>query len=368
MTAAVMPRPPGTAAGPGAGQADADPRPAYERGLSAYLTGLWGAETRATGMTSVAGGNARATWRCDLTTGGVVRGVIVRVAGGTELNLSDMGTECRVQKAVHDAGYPAPEPLVHEEDPSWLGAPFAVIEEVAGCLTSVNGRSLEAAVADRLGREMWSALGSLAALPVEDLDLPEPMRATTAESCAAEHLGHWEKRYRDHEVHPHPVADAALRWLHAASPPPAQRLALVHGDYRVGNLLHDESGSVRAVVDWEMAHLGDPLEDLAWSLDARQDANFPEKAGGLISHADAVEAWLAASGLSIDPEALHWWQVLAAMKGLAIWTIAASQFGRSDVSRMVDGRMGWILVERQQRILVDLLSPHSRRIYYRYAS
>ncbi len=353
---------------PADGTAETDPRAAYERGLSEYLSMQWGTPTRATGMTSVAGGNARATWRCDLTTSGVSRGVIVRVVAGTELNLADMAVECRVQRAAHDAGYPAPAPLLYEDDPSWLGGPFAVVEEVPGCLTSINGRSLHPAVAERLGREMWSALGSLAALPIEGLDLPEEMRATTEKTCAGEQLEDWAARYRDHEVHPHPVVDAALRWLSATPPPPAQRLTLVHGDYRVGNLLHKESGALRAVVDWEMAHLGDPLEDLAWSLDARQDANFPDKAAGLIPHAVAVETWLAASGLELDRDALHWWQVLAALKGLSIWTIAADQFGRSSPSRMVDGRMGWILAERQQRILVDLLSPHSRRTYYRYDS
>lgn len=339
-----------------------------EHGLSTYLTQLWGTPTRVSGMFPVAGGNARTTWRCDIVSDRTHRGAIVRVAGGAELNLSEMGVECRVQKAVHHAGFQAPEPLIYEEDPSWLGAPFAIVDEVAGCLTSVNGRGLEPAVAERLGVQMWAALGRLAVLPIDEMDLPPQMRTTTPDSCARRQLDAWELRYREHEVHPHPVADAALRWLHRHEPPPAQRLSLVHGDYRLGNILHDPSGEVRSVVDWEMAHLGDPLEDLAWSLDARQDANFPDKAAGLITHARAVDTWLAASGLDIDAAALHWWQVLASFKALAIWTIAADQFGRTDPTRMVDARMGWILSERQQRILLDLISPRSPRIYYRYSS
>ena len=55
--------------------------------------------------------------------------------------------------------------------------------------------------------------------------------------------------------------------LRRTPPPPAQKISVVHGDYRTGNFLHDGDGVIRGILDWEMAHLGDPLEDLAWALD-----------------------------------------------------------------------------------------------------
>lgn len=339
----------------------------YLAGVSAFLTDRWNTPAHATGLAKVAGGNARTTWRCDVTADGTTHGTILRVEAGPELHLSGLRRECDVQRVAHDAGLPVPRPLFYESDRAWLGAPFALIDEVPAALTSVNGRHLAPDVQQRFGVQMWTVLGQLAALSVDDMDIPSTIERTSTRTCAAEQLGYWEDVYRRHELHPHPVADAAIDWLQAADKPTADKLALVHADYRTGNLLHDEAGNVQAVIDWEMAHLGDPLEDLAWSLDARQDANFPELAGGLVPHAEAVAAWQRSSGLAIDPDAFRWWQVLCAFKALAIWTISANHFRLGTSKRAVDGRIGWLLAERQHRILVDLLSPTSRHIYYRYA-
>ncbi|WP_201281499.1 phosphotransferase, partial [Staphylococcus aureus] len=64
-------------------------------------------------------------------------------------------------------------------------------------------------------------------------------------------------------AHPRPVFGLALKWLEANLPPPPERLSLVHGDFRLGNLMIGPEGVV-GVLDWELAHLGDPLEDLGW--------------------------------------------------------------------------------------------------------
>ena len=339
----------------------------YLPGVGAYLTHLWGRPTEAAHLSLVAGGNARATWRLDARgDDGSTRGLILRVAGGPELGLSSLQQECEAQTFAGDLGLPVPRPVAYVADTSWLGAPFALVEELPGCSTSVTGRHLPADVRARLGREMWQLLGQLAALPVADRDVPPTVLATALEDSATAQLDHWVEIYRRHEIHPHPVADAAIRWLRVHRPEPTGRHSLVHADYRLGNLMHGPDGEVRGIIDWEMAHLGDPLEDLAWSLDARQDANFPELAAGLIPHAEAVQHWQEASGLSLDPEALSWWQVMSAFKALGIWTISANHFDQDQVKRPVDGRIGWLLAERQLRILADLLSPHSQHVYYRY--
>ena len=345
-----------------------DPRrtDGYLSGLAAYVTAETGRAATATGLARVAGGNARATWRCDLHHDGRTRGVILRVTAGSELHLSSLRRENDIQLAMHRAGVPAPEPLYYDDDPSWLGGPFAVIDEIPNCLSANNGRHLDRDVAQRFGQQMWTVLGRLANVPVSAIQLPADVEIPTADCCGSQQLSDWEERYRRHEIHPHPAADAALRWLHANTPAEPKRLVMVHGDYRAGNLLHDEQGNLLAVVDWEMAHVGDPLEDLAWSLDARQDADHPELAGGLIAHDDAVGYWQAASGLAIDPSSLRWWQVFNAIKALAIWTISGRHFVDDEDRRPVDGRIGWLLAERQHRILVDLLSPTSRGVYYRY--
>jgi aminoglycoside phosphotransferase (APT) family kinase protein len=116
---------------------------------------------------------------------------------------------------------------------------------------------------------------------------------------------------------------AAIRWMRRNPPPPAQKIAVVHGDYRTGNFLFDEEGRIRGILDWEMSHLGDPLEDLGWSLNRVWCWAQDERRGGLVDRVRAITIWEKASGLKADPAALHWWELFATIKGQAIWVSSA---------------------------------------------
>ena len=100
------------------------------------------------------------------------------------------------------------------------------------------------------------------------------------------------------ELEPQPITRAVIRWLRRHPPPPAQKLSVVHADYRTGNFLFDAEGEIRAILDWEMAHLGDPLEDLAWGINAVWMWSRDGLAGSLLPKADAIRIWEEASGLS----------------------------------------------------------------------
>jgi hypothetical protein len=88
---------------------------------------------------------------------------------------------------------------------------------------------------------------------------------------------------------------------------------VVHGDLRLGNLLVDHDG-LRAVLDWELAHLGDPLEDLGWFCVRAWRFGSPLPAGGVASREVLVAAYEAAGGRSVDMEALRWWELLGTLK------------------------------------------------------
>jgi len=137
----------------------------------------------------------------------------------------------------------------------------------------------------------------------------------------------------------------------------------VHGDYRSGNFLYDPSGTIRGVLDWEMAHIGDPLEDLAWSLDPLW--GWPERhlAGGLLPRRRALQIWQEASGLQIDADAFRWWQVFASIKGLAIWISSTEDFANGSTKEPILAMAGWVMTDRQNRILVDRLAPESEHRY-----
>ena len=102
-----------------------------------------------------------------------------------------------------------------------------------------------------------------------------------------------------------PAFELALRWLHHHQPPPG-RLSVVHGDFRVGNLIVDEH-SLAAVLDWELAHLGDPLEDLGWLCVRAWRFGGEGEVGGIGSLDELIDAYQAASGRPVEPASVRWW-------------------------------------------------------------
>jgi aminoglycoside phosphotransferase (APT) family kinase protein len=110
-----------------------------------------------------------------------------------------------------------------------------------------------------------------------------------------------------------PVFELAFRWLHEHLPSPVTPV-LVHGDYRHGNLIIGPQG-VRAVLDWELAHLGDPVEDLAWlCIPPWRFGEIDKPVGGFGSREDLFAAYERASGTHIDPARFHWWDVLGSLR------------------------------------------------------
>jgi aminoglycoside phosphotransferase (APT) family kinase protein len=129
--------------------------------------------------------------------------------------------------------------------------------------------------------------------------------------------------FRALAVEPHPVLDLAERWLREQAPE-LRAPGFVHGDFRVGNVIFDDSGA-RAILDWELAHLGDPVEDLAWlCVRAWRFGNDHLTAGGIGTREELVEAYRAAGGTPVDPDALRFWEACGNFK-LALVFITQSR-------------------------------------------
>mgnify|MGYP003700449975 FL=1 len=123
------------------------------------------------------------------------------------------------------------------------------------------------------------------------------------------------ERY-DYYAEPHPALDFAFRWL-AQRRPAVSRRCLVHGDFRVGNMIMDNDG-IRAVLDWECAHLGDPMADLGWLCTRSWRFGFNDKpVGGIGQRAELFAAYEAAGGAHVDPAAVRWWEIF----GLLRWAL-----------------------------------------------
>ncbi|MEQ8859679.1 MAG: phosphotransferase family protein [Pseudomonadales bacterium] len=325
--------------------------------FAAYLSGRWGEPVALLGIERIPGGASRETYRVALRTGAGERGVILRRDPKSSLIDTERSLEYRTYEAVYAAGFPVPEPLILEEDPGHLERPFSVMAEIGGCESAVAALA-DPAYADqrpRIGEGLWTLMGRLAAMDVTALGVSEFM--DLPEHPAARELDYWAGVIDSDALHPQPVAQAAIRWLRRHLPPPGPRLALVHGDFRSGNFLFDGQGVIHGVLDWEMAHVGDPLEDLAWSMDPLWA--WPERtlAGGLLPRETAMACWERASGFTVDRAAFRWWQVFASVKGLAIWISSTEDFANGEAKEPILAVAGWLMTDRQNRILVDRLHP-----------
>lgn len=325
--------------------------------LCRYLETRWQRPVALAAIQQIPGGASRETYRVALRLGSEERAVILRRDPKTSLIDTERAHEYRTYEAVWRAGFPVPEPLFLEQDGAWLERPFSVMAEVPGCSSRVADLAGDEHADLRLvlGRQKWSLLGRLAAMDPETLGVTEFMSAP--EHPARHELEYWAGVIEADALLPQPVAAAAIRWLRAHLPPPCERRALVHGDYRSGNFLFAPDASIRAVLDWEMAHIGDPLEDLAWSLDPLWP--WPERhlAGGLLPRAEALAIWEAASGMQVDRGGFRWWQVFASLKALAIWISSTEDFANGEAKEPILAVAGWVMTDRQNRILVDRLHP-----------
>ncbi len=106
----------------------------------------------------------------------------------------------------------------------------------------------------------------------------------------------------------------AFRWLAAHRPPPSPRV-LVHGDFRMGNLIVDDTG-LAAVLDWELVHVGEVYEDLAWFCIRAWRFGAPEDlgAGGLGSVEGFLSAYETAAGAALDRDVFRWWLTVATLR------------------------------------------------------
>ncbi|MEU5841473.1 phosphotransferase family protein [Rhodococcus sp. NPDC047139] len=151
---------------------------------------------------------------------------------------------------------------------------------------------------------------------------------------------------------PVPALEAAFAWL-TDNRPTATGKTFVHGDFRNGNLLID-TGGVRGVLDWELAHVGDPMEDLGWLCTRTWRFGAPHAVGGFGSREDLFRGYADESGQTPDPEVVHWWEIFGSLRWAVICRIqaaAAPSGGDNALELLAIGRR----VAECEHDLLDLL-------------
>jgi aminoglycoside phosphotransferase (APT) family kinase protein len=307
------------------------------------------------------GGASRETWILDVAFDEAgTQKIVVRITQDSALIETDEAIEYHAYSAFYGTSVPVPEPLFLEQDKSHIGFRFVVIAAVTGKAASIMEQDPYLEHREKVGLQKWKILGDIAAMDPAAVGLTDKLPAPKATGDALKQLEYWEKVINDDAPEPQPIAQAAIRWMKKNLPPEPARTCVVHGDYRTGNYMVDDAGDITAILDWEMCHLGDPLEDLGWALSPLWCFGDEAKSGGTIPRADAIALWKKTSGFDIAPHALDWWEKFACVKGLAIWLSAADEFISGKNTDSVNLFPAWRCVDVHNRILISLFRDQQK--------
>jgi aminoglycoside phosphotransferase (APT) family kinase protein len=301
--------------------------------LRTVVGGALSADVEIRDLRRLTGGASRETWSFDAVAGdGTVRELILR-RDPPAVPGEGMSIEAMAIRAARAAGVPEPEIIAFSDSSEAVGAPYVIMERVEG--EALPRRLLRdeafAEVRPQLAEQCGEALARIHSIPLDEIPglgrpdvLPE--------------LRDWLHSFAD----PSPALELGMRWLEQNRPEPVAD-AVVHGDFRNGNLLIGPDG-IRAVLDWERVYRGDPMQDLgyvcvrAWRFGAEPDV------GGFGGRDELFRGYERVSGRPVDPEVVHWWEVF----GTVWWgVVCMAQASRhlSGAERSVElvaiGRRTW---------------------------
>jgi prepilin-type processing-associated H-X9-DG protein len=254
------------------------------------------------GTCPIAGGASRLTWAVDLSDG---RQLIVREDTGTGPVAGtplDLRREATVYRALRASGLRLP-------------ALYGVAPDGMALLLARAPGSPDLSAADdderaAVTRDYLAQLGILHLLDPHQLELGSLEIPTTGPDHARDDIALWQSILDTRTAgHTTPAAAFGLTWLRDNAPARSTRTSLCHGDAGPGNFLYAD-GQVTALLDWEFAHVGDPLDDLAWVAVRNQVLGSP------MDLSLAFAAWRATTGLDVDLERLEYYRALVLLRML----------------------------------------------------
>jgi aminoglycoside phosphotransferase (APT) family kinase protein len=215
-----------------------------------------------------------------------------------------MSREATAIEAAARGGVPEPSVLAYSDDPTYVDAPFIVMTHIDG--ETVARRILRNAEFDevrpRLAERCGETLARIHAIPPEEV---EGLGAPDALERLREDLDHFSNRS--------PAFELGMRWLEQ-NRPASDYATVVHGDFRNGNLIVGPD-DLRAVLDWELVHLGDPMEDLGYLCARCWRFGVVERpVGGFGDYADLFRGYERIAGTRVDPATVRWWELFSSVR------------------------------------------------------
>jgi aminoglycoside phosphotransferase (APT) family kinase protein len=278
--------------------------------LAQVLRPVLGDDVVVENLRTLTGGASRITSAFDAITKSGRRALILRSAPTADGQFASMELEASVQAEAAEAGAPVPHILVASNSAAALGSPFLICDEIAGeTIVRRIQRQLDDAGRARLLTQCGQALAAI-----------HRARSDARELTERDEPAEWRRRL-DELGDTTATFEWAFRWLLGNRPAAGPR-TLVHGDFRMGNVIVEGLGPssagpvLAAVLDWEAVHIGDIHEDLAWFCVRAWRFGAPAglAAGGLGTVEEFVCAYEQAGGSAVDRDALHWWLVLGTLK------------------------------------------------------
>lgn len=266
--------------------------------------------TGVAGAAKLSGGASQETWTFDILHPGGTIGAILRRAppgyGASPGRAAGLDAEAVLMQLAYNAGLPSPEVLHVLKPEEDLGKGFIMRRVEGETIARKILRDVKFATArPRLARQLGKVAAGIHTLPQSKLP---KLRTVTS----TQEIGDLEREYRGFDW-PRPVFELALRWLADHDPGPSREVTLVHGDFRHGNLIIGPDG-VRAVLDWELAHHGDPMEDLGWiCVNSWRFGEIDKPVGGFGAREDLFAGYEEA-GRKVDPGRVMFWEVMGTLR------------------------------------------------------
>jgi aminoglycoside phosphotransferase (APT) family kinase protein len=322
------------------------------RGVAAWYPGASGVVE----AVRLSGGASQETWSFDIVHPEGIFGAILRRApqgyGAAPTRAAGLNAEAALMQLAYSAGVPSPKVLHVLQPQDGLGTGFI--------MTRVEGETIPRKILrddqfvlarPKLARQLGKVLAEIHGLDLAQL--PELRRIT-----AAGEIAELERDYRSFDW-PRPVFELALRWLRDRDPGPSREITLVHGDFRHGNLVVGPDG-LRAVLDWELAHTGDPMEDLGWiCVNSWRFGEIDRPVGGFGSREELFAGYEAA-GRRVDPRRVTFWEVMGTLRW-GVMCCGMMQRFRSGPEQSIERAMIGRRASETEIDLLRLLAPRAER-------
>lgn len=317
--------------------------------LTAFCQKIFGGVKDVTHLEQLSGGASMESWAFRYSERDIV---LRRLPDGISVDVEEVATVAAISldaqadliAMAREAGVTAPEVLAKLSPEDGIGQGFLMVRAEGETLPHkiLTNPDFEKAVSNLTAQ----CATELAAIHTIDISrLSSEIQTVNASDL----LAMQEQNYRELEAHI-PVYDFAFHWLESQIPEQEDH-KLLHADFRMGNLMIDGDG-ISAVLDWELAHLGDPMEDLSYlCTPSWRFGHYEKEAGGFDSAENLITAYEHASGTKVDRTRFNWWLVYNTLW----WGIACLRMGHSYRDGSVHVLERTIIGRRASEVEIDLL-------------